>query len=180
MKTKKSLFGAPLNLKVESVEFVCAVCKRTRKTVDCWVSFSVCQTHTHTHTRHVDGQNMETHSNAHMGTDTHVHTQLYALGHRQACPDLHLPTHICLMWKLLLCHITGNEPVHMSPVSFKVRELDKQRARELHCSIIAALLRLCYFFFYFKYLVKYMVWGLQEMKYKCPKQNTFQKHLYQS
>ncbi len=35
-----------LNLKVESVEFVRADLKRTRKWVDCWVSFSECQTET--------------------------------------------------------------------------------------------------------------------------------------
>ena len=105
-------------------------------------------THAHTHktcwwTKHGNTL-LCTHGHWH----THVHTQLYALGHRQACPVLHLPTHICLMWKLLLCHITGNEPVHMSPVSFKVRELHKQRARELHCSITVARSRLCYFFYF--------------------------------
>lgn len=106
--------------------------------------------HTHTHAqRRADGRNAHTHSYAHMGPHTHIHTQLHALRHRYACPLMHSPTHICLMCKLLLCHITGNEPVHMSPVSFKVRQRKRVRVkegrRELHCSFTAAPLRLCYF-----------------------------------
>lgn len=54
---------------------------------------------------------------------THGHSYIYTQLQIKTCLPTHAPAHAhMLMWKLLLYHITGNEPVHMSLVSFKVRE----------------------------------------------------------
>lgn len=91
----------------------------------------VAQPVTHTCTKTCSGKHTHTHA------WTCILAFVRSCRHRHTC--MHLPTHICLVWKLLLCHITGNEPVHMLPVRFKVRE----RKRELHCSFTTAPLRLC-------------------------------------